>query len=317
MGRFLVTGALGAIGVWTLRSLLDRGHEVVAMDLGTEGHRLRIALEPEQLEAITRIPGDITDLEALERALDEHEITGVVHLAALQVPFVRADPVLGARVNVVGTTNVFEAVRRRSDRIRSLVYASSIAVFGAGGTLAADDHPGTLYGVTKRANESTALRYQEDYGVPSIGLRPHSVFGPGRDQGVTSAPTVAMVAAVAGVPYRIPFGGTAQLQYTPDVGTAFARAAELRPDDASVHNLDGEEVAIADVVARIEAALPAARGLVSAGPEPLPFPGAVDATSFVELMGGPVMRPLDDGLADALRRFAVLLEDGAVAAPAQ
>jgi UDP-glucuronate 4-epimerase len=312
-----VTGALGAIGVWTLRSLLDRGHEVVAMDLGTEGHRLRIALEPEQLGALVRIAGDITDLETVERALDEHEITAVVHLAALQVPFVRADPVLGARVNVVGTTNVLEAVRRRRERIRSLVYASSIAVFGVAGTLAADDHPGTLYGVTKRANESTALRYREDYGVPSIGLRPHSVFGPGRDQGVTSAPTVAALAAVAGVPYHIPFGGTAQLQYAPDVGTAFARAAELRPEDASVHNLDGEEVAIAELVARIEAALPAARGLVAAARDPLPFPGGVDAASFVELMGGPVMRPLQDGLADALRRFETLLADGAVAAPAQ
>ena len=55
-----------------------------------------------------------TDLNALERALDEHAITHVIHLAALQVPFVRADPPLGARVDVLGTVNVFEAVRRRS-----------------------------------------------------------------------------------------------------------------------------------------------------------------------------------------------------------
>lgn len=314
-GRFLVTGALGAIGVWALRSLLDRGHEVVAMDLGGDGHRLPIALDPEQIEAVVRIDGDVTDLETVERALDEHEITGVIHLAALQVPFVRADPVLGARVNVVGTTNVLEAVRRRRDRVRSLVYASSIAVFGAAGTLAAGDTPGTLYGVTKRANESTALRYWEDYGVPSIGLRPHSVYGPGRDQGVTSAPTVAMVAAVAGVPFHIPFGGSAQLQYAPDVGTAFARAAELPGHGASVHNLDGPEVPIAEVVRRIEAALPRAKGLITAASEPLPFPGAVDASGFLALMGGPTMRPLDDGLADALERFAALLADGLVTPP--
>ena len=111
----------------------------------------------------------------------------MIHLAALQVPFVRADPVLGARVNVVGTVNVLEAVRRRADRMGPLVYASSIAVYGAAGTLAADDHPGTLYGVFKRANEGTALRYFEDYGVSSIGLRPHTVYGPARDQGLTSA----------------------------------------------------------------------------------------------------------------------------------
>ena len=66
---------------------------------------------------LTLVRGDITDLDALGRALDEHEITRVVHLAALQVPFCRADPVLGARVNVVGTVNVFEAVKERLDRI--------------------------------------------------------------------------------------------------------------------------------------------------------------------------------------------------------
>ena len=140
--------------------------------------------------------GDIADLNAVERSLDEHAITHVIHLAALQVPFVRADPPLGARVDVLGTVNVFEAVRRRKDRLAPLVYASSIAALGDG------DHPSTLYGVFKWANEGTGERYFEDYGVSSIGLRPHTVYGPGRDQGLTSAPTTALVAAAAGV--RLP-----------------------------------------------------------------------------------------------------------------
>src|SRR5689334_10588819 len=158
-GRFLITGALGAIGVWTMRSLLEAGHDVIALDVGGDGHRLPYALTDEQLAAVVRVQGDITDLDAFERVLDEHGITNVIHLAALQVPFVRADPVLGARVNVSGTVNVLEAVRRRADRMGPLVYASSIAVYGAAGTLAADDEPMTLYGVYKRANESTARRY--------------------------------------------------------------------------------------------------------------------------------------------------------------
>ena len=61
--------------------------------------------------------------------LDEHEITRVVHLAALQVPFVRANPPLGMRVNVAGTVNVFEAVAKRLDRIPGVAYASSAAVY--------------------------------------------------------------------------------------------------------------------------------------------------------------------------------------------
>jgi nucleoside-diphosphate-sugar epimerase len=69
--------------------------------------------------------------------------------------------------------------------VPALVYASSIAALGDA------DHPSTLYGIFKWANEGTAERYFEDYGVSSIGLRPHTVYGPGRDQGLTSAPTVA------------------------------------------------------------------------------------------------------------------------------
>jgi UDP-glucuronate 4-epimerase len=308
MGRFLITGALGAVGVWTMRSLLEHGHDVVAFDVGGDGHRLPIALEPDQIEAVVRVQGDITDLQAVERAIDEHAITNVIHLAALQVPFVRADPALGTRVNVVGTVNVLEAVRRRKDRIGPVVYASSIAVYGAGGTLDAADVPGTLYGVTKRANEGAALRYSEDYGVSSIGLRPHTVYGPARDQGMTSAPTVAMLATAAGVPFRIPFGGSVQLQYAPDVGEAFARTAELEYDGASVHNVDGPVVAISDLVGLLGEG-------ITADDQALPFPGGVDGSSFVALLGGSVMRSVQDGVIDAVQRFERLLAAGLVKPP--
>jgi UDP-glucuronate 4-epimerase len=313
--RFLITGALGAIGVWTMRSLLEAGHGVVALDLAGAGHRLPIALDAEQIDAVVRVQGDITDLGVVERAVDEHAITDVIHLAALQVPFVRADPALGARVNVVGTVNVFEAVRRRRDRIGPVVYASSIAAYGAAGTLAADDLPGTLYGVQKRDNEGTAARYFEDYGVSSIGIRPHTVYGPGRDQGLTSAPTTALVAAAARVRYRIPFAGAAQLQYAPDVGTAFARAAQLEYEGAAVHDLGGPVVAIADLAALIEQADPEAAGLLSCAGDPLPFPSGMDGAGFAALAGDELLRPVQDGVADALRRFARLLADGLVKPP--
>jgi UDP-glucuronate 4-epimerase len=307
MRRYLVTGAYGAIGAWTLRALVNRGHHAVTFDVGGSDHRLPLALEPHQIEALVRVRGDITDLEALERVLDEHEITHVIHLAALQVPFVRADPVQGARVNVVGTVNVLEAVRRRADRIGPVVYASSIAAYG--------DPPSTLYGVFKEANEKTAVRYFEDFGVSSIGLRPHTVYGPARDQGVTSAPTVAMVAAAARVAFRIPYGGSATLQYTPDAGEAFVRASEASYEGASVHDLDGPVASMQDVIAAIEAHLPEAAGLITAEEEPLPFPAEVDSSSFNELVGGPVARPLREGVADALERFERLLANGLVTPP--
>jgi UDP-glucuronate 4-epimerase len=295
---YLVTGALGALGAWTVRSLLDRGEPVVTYDLGGSDHRLRLALTGDELAALPRVDGDVTDLPHLERVMDEHGVTGVIHLAALQVPFVRDDPVAGAQVNVTGTVNVLEAARRRGEGMRPVVYASSIAAIAeeAG-------YPSTLYGVFKLANEGTAARYFADFGVASIGLRPHTLYGPGRDQGLTSAPTAAMVAAAAGEAFHIPFGGSLQLQYTADAGEAFVRASEAGADGASVHNLDGPVATIPEVIAAIERAAPEAAGLVTAEEDPLPFPPSVDATSFVDLVGGPVSRPLEDGVAEAIARF--------------
>lgn len=241
----------------------------------------------------------MTDLAHVERALTEHGVEAVIHLAALQVPFVREDPVLGAQVNVTGAVNVFEAVRRHVTSGVPLVYASSIAALAS----QAGAHPDTLYGVFKFANEGTAERYFEDYGVSSIGLRPHTVYGPGRDQGLTSAPTAAMAAAAAGREFHIPFGGALQLQYAPDAGEAFARASETRREGASAHNLDGPVATVREVIEEIERAAPEAAGLITSGEEPLPFPSTLDSTSFVELVGGPTSRPLADGVAETIARF--------------
>jgi nucleoside-diphosphate-sugar epimerase len=310
--RFLITGALGAIGVWTMRSLLERGHGVVSFDLGGSKHRLPLALSDEQQARITHLQGDITDLPALERALGEHAITNVIHLAALQVPFVRADPVLGTRVNVLGTANVLEAARRHGVE-GPVVYASSIAVYGPQGTLAGDDVPGTLYGVLKRANEGTAVRYSEDYGVSSLGLRPHTIFGPGRDQGVTSAPTLAMVAAAARRPYEIPFGGRVQLQHAADAGEAFARAALLEYEGAAVHDLDGEVLAVEDIVALIREAVPEAE--FTFGALRLPLIEEVDGAGFVALLGGSVMGRAAERIPASVRAFEDLLARDLVAVP--
>src|SRR5438093_8635211 len=159
--RFLVTGALGCIGAWVVRNLVREGAASVVFDLASDPRRLKLIMTPDELARVTFVAGDIADLAALERALDEHAITHIIHLAALQVPFCKADPPLGARVNVVGTVNVFEAVARRRERIGRVVYASSAAVYDAADTGApgavvqhgVTGHPTNLYGVYKQANE--------------------------------------------------------------------------------------------------------------------------------------------------------------------
>ncbi len=307
--RFLVTGAHGCVGAWVVHELLADGRPVTTFDLSTEPRRLRLLLG-DRADEVPHVAGDITDLAALERALDEHGITHVIHLAALQVPLVRADPPLGARVNVLGTLNVFEAAVRRE--LAPVVYASSIAAYDAAGTM--DGDPSTLYGVFKRTNEQTAAVYHAESGIASVGLRPHTVYGVGRDQGVTSAPTLAMVAAAAGTAYEIPFGGVAQLELARDVARAFVEASLAGVSGASVHNLPGHGVEVREVVELIRETVPGAA--VTSTDLVLPFPGTVDAESFGTLVPGFAQTPLADGVRDSIERFRTLLARGLVAAPA-
>src|SRR5437868_2948664 len=109
--RVLLTGGYGCIGSWIVRNLLDRGDHVWVFDLRADTRRLRLLIPEDRLAAVPFVEGDVTDLHALRRAVDLNGITHVIHLAGLQVPSCRADPMRGATVNVVGTLAVFEAVR--------------------------------------------------------------------------------------------------------------------------------------------------------------------------------------------------------------
>jgi UDP-glucuronate 4-epimerase len=316
--RYLVTGAYGCIGAWAVQLLVARGSDVVTFDAGDNPRRLRLLMPDELLEHVVQIRGDISDLDAVQWLLDEHQITNVIHLAALQVPFCRADPPLGAEVNVVGTVNLFEAVRRRADRISNIVYASSIAAHapeGHDGPIGEAGLPTTLYGVYKRANEGTAHVYWEDHGVPSIGLRPHTVFGPGRDQGLTSAPTYAALAAATGQPYRIPYGGRHQLQYAPDVAGVFIQASDAELSGAPVHDLGGEVTGIDEVITAIERAVPESKGTLEYDSDTrLPFPSGTDDGGLDAVIGSRSATSLDDAVAQTIEHFRRAVASGSLSA---
>ncbi len=306
----LVTGALGCIGAWTVKALLDGGVPVVAFDLGEDRSRLELVLSPEELARVTFAPGDVTDLAALERVLDEHEITRIVHLAALQVPFCRADPALGARVNVVGTVNVFEAVKRRPGRIPLVAYASSTAVYGPDDPSPAPEsgglRPATHYGVYKTSNEGTARVYFADDGVSSIGIRPYVVYGPGRDQGMTAGPTLAMAAAARGEGYEIAYGGRAQYDYARDVGAAFAAAGRASHTGAGVFNFPGARAHMREVVSAIEAAAPEVAGRIAFVDAQLPFPAELESDGLEAAVGPLRLTPLAEGVRETVERFRAL-----------
>ena len=250
--RVLLTGGFGCIGSWIIRNLIDRGDEFWVLDVREDHCRLRLVLSDSEIARVPFISGDVTDLPALRRIIDQHRITHVIHLAGLQVPTCRADPILGARVNVLGTLAVFEAVRLAQPQVERLVYASSAAVIGpleeyaALGSAPLPNEvrlvPSTHYGVFKHCNEENARIYFQDFGLSSVGLRPWAVYGVGRDFGMTSEPTKAIKAVALGRPYSISFGGMLDLQLADDVAKVFIRAGTVPYRGAKSYNLRGAVV---------------------------------------------------------------------------
>jgi len=304
----LVTGALGCIGAWVAKAFLDLGTDVVCYDLRVDDpHRLRLVLGDDGLRAVALEQGDVTDLDRLGAVLDAHRVTRVVHLAGLQVPFCRANPPLGARVNVEGTVAVFEAVKARCDRIPGVALASSTAVYGPGDPSPAPERgpfsAATHYGVYKLANEGTARVYGADDGIPSIAIRPYVVYGPGRDQGLTSAPTLAMAAAARGEGFAIGYGGSAQYDYAPDVAVAFARASGAVREGALAANYPGERASMAELVAAIEAAVPEVAGRITFDDVQLPFPAELEAAALEAVLGQLPRTPLADGVRETVERL--------------
>lgn len=315
--RFLVTGALGCIGAWACKRLLADNVPVWTYDLPGNPHRLRLIMDDETLGRVNIVEGDITDQATFEKTVADNEITHIIHLAALQLPFVRANPPLGMDVNVVGTTIVFETAKRLAEQVQGVAYASSVAVYGPvalypPGPLQHDAPllPATLYGVSKQANEWTAKVYWNDYKLKTVGLRPFFVYGPGRDQGVSSVPTKAMLAAAVGRPYHINIGGTAIFQHAEDVARMFITAARAGIEGAPVYNLGGTKASMADVVAAIEAAAPEMTGHVTFDTVPIPVPEDVDGQPAEDALGAADWRPFTDGVRDTIAAFRAAVEAG-------
>jgi nucleoside-diphosphate-sugar epimerase len=315
--RVLITGGYGFIGAWIIKNLLVQGDSVWVYDLKEDPRRLKPIMADEDVRKVTFIQGDVTNLPGLQEAIKKQGITHIIHLAGLQVPTCRANPILGATVNVVGTLCVFEAVRMAGNQVKRLVYASTAAVFGPpdkypSGPLADDVKllPATHYGHFKVCNEGNAAVYFQDSGLSSIGLRPWTVYGVGRDLGMTSEPTKAIKAVALGRKYHITYGGLQDLQYVDDVAKAFVRCLEAPYQGAKSYNLRGAVVPIEVFHKALSAVEPAARELVTHGDRQLAIAYDLDDTALLRDIGPLPKTPLEVGIRQTLEMFRKLAKEG-------
>jgi len=311
---YFITGAQGCIGSWIVKALAERGDTPVVFDRSEDTRRLNAIMEQRDVERVRVIAGDITDVSAVRSALEASGAPRIIHLAGLQVPTCKVDPVAGAFVNVIGTLNVLESAKViGAERV---VYASSAAVFGAGDAdypldESAACEPATHYGVFKRTNEGNARVYFLDHRLNTVGLRPLTVYGVNRDTGLTSDPTKAMKAAVLGVPFHIRFSGATDFQYVADTAAAFIACADRAPEGAHVFNLHGETVEVARIAQLInQNSITPDRQLVTYGGPPIPIAPAINDAAIKRALGDLPSKPVAAGIRETMQRFAELRDAG-------
>lgn len=305
--KFLVTGATGFIGRRVVANLLARGLPVVAVDFPPDPEvtdRLRARASAETLALAT---ADVGDLAAVLNVLDAHaDVTHVIHLAYLMSAEVEADPPLGARVNVVGMTNLFEAVLRRG--LRRLVFTSSETYYGARqehfgdrdvveGDFAPPSQHHFTYGMMKVLNEFVGGKYVARHGLSLACVRPPVVFGHGRKRGsVLWAEDYATLPAL-GKPVVLPFPAATRdvWLYVDDCAEQLVRLALTERPAHFAYNCGGESVTGTGLAALVRRWLPRAE---------ISFDETKPGTPLIDRMDGERLRreinftprPLVDGI---------------------
>lgn len=184
--KILVTGSAGFIGSALAIRLLARGDEVIGVDNLNDYYDVGLKLarleRNKQYSGYTEVKASLEDRDAMAEVFDKFRPQRVVNLAAQAgVRYSLKNPHAYVDANLVGFTHILEGCRHH--HIDHLVFASSSSVYGANTRLPFSerdhvDHPLSLYGASKKANELMAHTYSHLYGLPATGLRFFTVYGP-------------------------------------------------------------------------------------------------------------------------------------------
>jgi nucleoside-diphosphate-sugar epimerase len=241
MEKIIIFGGCGFLGSWIVKAFLKKGYSVSIFDLKIQKELLSHVVG-EDINKIKFINGDITNYDQVQESINDMD--HVINLAGLMTPDCSSNPILGAKVNLLGSINVFEALKKNNNKF--LVYASSAGVFGQ------KDHyypfPETHYGAYKLAVEGVARAYLNEDGISSVGIRPYVIYGPGREVGGTAGVTLACKAAKQGESYTVNFSGKAGFVYVQDVVDLVEMSIAQIPSGALTFNINGITADVSDFI---------------------------------------------------------------------
>ena len=253
----LVLGGTGFIGPRVIRRLVERGEEVVCLDLnpntasfaGMEDH-------------VKVIRGDVTQFEDVMKAVVESKPERVINLA-YKLGGPDDDPHFAIRLNILGMDNCFEAARILG--IRRVVYASSLAVYGEqrlhGESAVVEDDArlGTsLYAVSKIFNEHQAAWYNAAFDMAITGLRPANITGPDKLRGSMDHVRCQVLPA-RGQPVHFPFRDRMTLPlHVEDIAESFVRVTLAAEPRHAIYNSGGESLSLGQLAEIVQRFLPEA-----------------------------------------------------------
>jgi CDP-glucose 4,6-dehydratase len=226
--RTFVTGGTGVLGSALIRRLVERGDHIVL--LVRDEVRGSALITDGLLERCTIVRGDLLDQGLLDRAIGEHEIDSVFHLAAQTiVGIARRSPVTTFEANIRGTWLLMEACRTHA--VKRVVVAASDKAYGPSEiqpyTESLPLQPTSPYDVSKAATDLIARSYAHTYGVPTATTRFANIYGPGDLNPSRLIPEV-IIAALDGRPAIIRSDGSPErdLLYSDDAADAYLAIAD-------------------------------------------------------------------------------------------
>jgi UDP-glucose 4-epimerase len=178
--KWMLTGGAGYIGAHILRALHDQGHDVVVLDDLSTGLRRKVS------EGVPFVEASILDTDSVTRALTDHQVDGVIHLAAKKsVGESVEQPHMYFEQNVQGTMALLDAIKAAD--VHHMVLSSSAAVYGSPDVDAVTEDTPTMpinpYGQTKLAQEWLVRDLSESgYDLSWVALRYFNVAGAGADE---------------------------------------------------------------------------------------------------------------------------------------
>ena len=311
MTRVFITGPTGCVGAAAVDQLVAQGVDaIVGMSRNCDPSRFSDAAAG----SIRLVSGDLTDPDAVSALLRKHAPTHLLHLAAFQTPDCQAQPFRGMDINVGGTMNLLKAAAR-IDSLERLVLASSSAVYGSRDLYPGDEvttnspyAPPNLYGYWKVANEGMAQAFHLETGLPAVAFRFSTTYGPGRDQGLTSAPTSALKAAAKGKPFAIPYNGRETYHYVEDVAAGFVGALLEPFEGVAVFNQRGHTITT-EMFSKEINSVAEKMGLgdnlvrIADDPDPYPFACDLDESDLLTAFPDLPLTPIREGIRKSLDFF--------------